>query len=75
VETQKLGERNAVLWLRRLVAGLSQWRLGFKPGPVHVGFVVDKEALGQVLPVSIISPWLSIPMHHLGDEREARSWP
>jgi hypothetical protein len=35
----------AVSWLRRLVAGLSPQR----PGSVHVGFVVDKVALGQVV--------------------------
>jgi hypothetical protein len=39
--------REAVLWLRRLVAGLSPRRPGFDPGSVHVGFVVDKVALGQ----------------------------
>jgi hypothetical protein len=32
----------AVPWLKRLVAGLSPWR----PGSIHVGFVVDKVALG-----------------------------
>jgi hypothetical protein len=37
-------------WLRRLVAGLSPRRLGFDSGSVHVGFVVDKVALGQVSP-------------------------
>jgi hypothetical protein len=40
--------RKAVPWLRRLVAGLSPRRPGFDPGSVHVGFVVDKVALGQV---------------------------
>jgi hypothetical protein len=40
----------AVPWLRRLVAGLSPLRPGFDPGSVHVGFVVDKVALGQVFP-------------------------
>jgi hypothetical protein len=39
-------------WLRRLVADLS---LGggaeFDPGSVHVGFVVDKVALGQDFPL------------------------
>jgi hypothetical protein len=34
--------------LRRLVTGLSPRRLGFYPGSVHVGFLVDKVALGQV---------------------------
>jgi hypothetical protein len=38
----------AVPWLRRLVAGLPQRRPGFDPGSTHVGFVVDKAALGQV---------------------------
>jgi hypothetical protein len=33
------------LRLRHLVTSLSQWR----PGSVHMGFVVDKVALGQVL--------------------------
>jgi hypothetical protein len=36
--------------LRRLVAGLPPRRHGFDSGPVHVGFVVDKVALGQVFP-------------------------
>jgi hypothetical protein len=38
----------AVPWLRRLVVGLSPRRHGFDRGSVHVGFVVDKVALGQV---------------------------
>jgi hypothetical protein len=36
--------------LSRLVAGLPPRRPGFDPGLVHVGFVVDKVALGQVFP-------------------------
>jgi hypothetical protein len=36
--------------LRRLVAGLSPRRPGFVSGSVHMGFVVDKVALGQVFP-------------------------
>jgi hypothetical protein len=40
----------AVPWLRRLAAGLSPWWLGFDPGSVRVGFVVDKVAMGQVFP-------------------------
>jgi hypothetical protein len=40
----------AVPWLRRLVGGLSPRRPGFDLGSVHVGFVVDKVALGQVPP-------------------------
>jgi hypothetical protein len=38
----------AVPWLRSLVTGLSPRRSGFAPGSIHVGFVVDKVALGQV---------------------------
>jgi hypothetical protein len=38
----------AVPWLRSLAAGLSPRRPGFAPGSIHVGFVVDKMALGQV---------------------------
>jgi hypothetical protein len=48
----------------------------FKPGSVHVGFVVDQVMLGQVFlqvlqfsPVSILTPWLSILVYHLGDEQ------
>jgi hypothetical protein len=40
----------AVPWFRRLVAGLSPQRPGISPGSLHVGFVVDKLALGQVFP-------------------------
>jgi hypothetical protein len=39
------------LWLvslKRLVAGFPLRRPGFKSGSSHVGFVVDKVALGQV---------------------------
>jgi hypothetical protein len=36
-----------VPWLRSLVAGLSPRSPGFAPGSIHVGFVVDKVALGQ----------------------------
>jgi hypothetical protein len=36
----------AVPWLKRLVHGLSSCRPGFVPWSVHVGFVVDKVALG-----------------------------
>jgi hypothetical protein len=53
--------QEAVTWLMRLVAGLSQRRLE----RVQVGFVLDKVALGQIFlrvlrfsPVSIISPRL-----------------
>jgi hypothetical protein len=32
-----------------VVTDLPPWWPGFKPGSTHVGFVVDKVALGQVL--------------------------
>jgi hypothetical protein len=55
----------SVPWLRRLVAGLSPRRPGSDPGSVHVGFLVDKMALGQIFPrvlrffpVSLIPPVL-----------------
>jgi hypothetical protein len=58
--------QGAMPWLRSLVAGLSPRRPGFAPGSIHVGFVVDKMALGQVFlrvlrfsPVNIIPPLLS----------------
>jgi hypothetical protein len=52
----------AVPCFRRLVAGLSPRRPGFDPGSVHVGFVVDNVALGQVFPrVLRFSPINFIP--------------
>jgi hypothetical protein len=38
----------AVQYLRRLVAGFPPRRNGCEPGSDHVGFMVDKVALGQV---------------------------
>jgi hypothetical protein len=38
----------AVPQLRQLVFGFPPWRPGFEPKSGHVGFVVDKVALGQV---------------------------
>jgi hypothetical protein len=65
----------AVPWLRRLVTGRSLRRAGVAPGSVHVEFVVDKEALGQICLrvlrfsfINIIQPWLSIFIYRLGDE-------
>jgi hypothetical protein len=52
----------------RLVAGLPPRWPGFDPGSVHVGFVVDKVALGQVFPrVLRFSPVIFIPpvIHYL----------
>jgi hypothetical protein len=67
--TGQLAVAQTVPWLRRLVAGLSVRR----PGSVHVEFVVDKVALGQVFlrvlrfsPVNIILLWLSILIYNLG---------
>jgi hypothetical protein len=70
----------AVLWLRRLVAGLSPLRPRFAPGSIHVGFVVDKVALGQVFlpvlrfsPTNIISPLLHThlsPRHEVCDSSD-----
>jgi hypothetical protein len=63
----------AVPWLRSLVAGLSPRRPWFAPGSIHVGFVVDKVALGQVFlrvlrfsPVSISFHRRSPNSYHLG---------
>jgi hypothetical protein len=46
----------ALPWLKRLVAGLSPRRPGFAPGSIHVGFVVDKVALGRFSPSTSVSP-------------------
>jgi hypothetical protein len=67
----------AMPWLRQLVAGLSMKM----PRSVHVRFVVDKVALGQVFlseffsfPVSIIPSWHSTLIYHLGDKQQACRW-
>jgi hypothetical protein len=49
-ETEVKTAVGAVPWLRRLLAGLSPRRHRFNPGIFHLGFVVGKEALGQVSP-------------------------
>jgi hypothetical protein len=65
----------AVPRLRWLVTSLSLWR----PRSVHVGFVVDKVALGQDLskffssPVKIIPPGLHTHIS-LGNEHYADWW-
>jgi hypothetical protein len=52
----------AVPWLRPLAASLPPRRPGFDPGSVRVGFLLDKEALGQVFPrVLRFSPVNFIP--------------
>jgi hypothetical protein len=74
----------AVPKLRWLVAGVSLRRAGFAPGSIHLGFVVDKVALGQVLlrilrfsPVNIIPPSLSNSYHLsvIGSSLETNSHP
>jgi hypothetical protein len=63
-----------------MAQAVSRWPLttrhGFAAGSVHVGFFVDKVALGQIFlqdlrfyPVNIIPPWFSILIQHLGDEQ------
>jgi hypothetical protein len=42
--------------LKRLVAGFPPRWPGYKPGSRHVGFVLDKMALGQV-----VSEYLGLP--------------
>ena len=62
IYTYTFKTEQAVPWLRRLAAGLSPQRPGFDPGSVHVGFVVNKVALGQVFPrVLRFSPVNFIP--------------
>jgi hypothetical protein len=64
-----------VPWLRSLVAGLSPLNPEFAPGSIHVGFLVDKVALGKVFlrvlrfsPVNIIPPSFSELIYRPGDE-------
>jgi hypothetical protein len=49
--------------LRQLVAGFPPRRPAFEPGSGHVGFVVDKVELGQVLSEYFGFPYL---FYHLG---------
>jgi hypothetical protein len=62
-----MAAKRALPWFRWLVVGISRRRTRFAPGSIHVGFVVDKVALGQAFhpflrfsPVSIIPPPFSI---------------
>jgi small ligand-binding sensory domain FIST len=62
----------AMPWFRQLVAGLSPPRCEFASRSVHVGFVVDKVALGQVFLrvlqlslVNMIPLWLSMIIYYL----------
>jgi hypothetical protein len=54
----------AVPKLGRLVAGFPPPRPGFEPWSGHVGFVVDKVALGQVL---FLSTSVSLANYHSTD--------
>jgi hypothetical protein len=62
----------AAPYLKRLVAGFPPQRLGFEPGSGHVGFVVDKVALGHVfteyfcLPSQFSFRQLLHNIYHLG---------
>jgi hypothetical protein len=60
---------------------LSPRSLGFEPGSVLVGFVVEKVTLGtgfllvlRLSPVNIIPPSFSILIHHLKDEQYVHQW-
>jgi hypothetical protein len=59
----------AVPWLRWLATGLPPRRPWFDPRSVHVGFVVDKVALGQVFP-EYFSFRLSISFHRCSIARK-----
>ena len=50
------------LWLGHLVGSLSLHSCEFNPRPVHVGFVVDREALGQVYLLSMSVNVLYVPI-------------
>ena len=67
-----ISQKMAVPLLRRLVAGLSPRRPRSDPGSVHVGFVVDKVALGQVFPRALrVSPVKCIPpVFHYTEKRK-----
>jgi hypothetical protein len=58
-----------VPWLRRLAAGLPGRRPEFDPWSVHVGFLVDKVALGQGFPENFGLP-LSISFHRCSITRK-----
>jgi hypothetical protein len=63
----------AVPWVRRLDASLLPLGTGFDSGSLHVGFVVDKVALGQVFPqVLRFSPVNLIPsvLHYLEKDKK-----
>jgi hypothetical protein len=59
-----------VLWLKRLVAGLSSRWPGFAPGSVPVGFVVDKVALGHVIVIPLLLHTHLSPPHEVCDSSD-----
>jgi hypothetical protein len=62
----------AVPRLRRLDVGLLPRKPAFDPGLVHVGFLVDKVALGQVFPQVLQFPRVNfIPLVlHYAEKRK-----
>jgi hypothetical protein len=71
----------SVLWLRRLVCGLSPWRRRFDHLPVHARFVLDSMTLVFLLIhcfslVSVIPPMLHTHLYHnvrLSEGQRAKS--
>jgi hypothetical protein len=59
---------------KTITVTLRRWRPGFDPRSVQVGFVVDKVALGQVLPrVLRFSPVRFIPpLLHYKEKRKKK---
>lgn len=47
LDCEKSGNLKVSL-MAQAVACLSLWRLNFSPMPVHIGFIVDKVAMGQI---------------------------
>jgi hypothetical protein len=54
--SERLSWGLAMPWLWRLVAGPSPRSPGFTTGSIHVGFVVDKVALGQIFLLVLVFP-------------------
>jgi hypothetical protein len=57
-----VAKNSAWPWLRLFLAGIPPQKTGFSSGAVHVGFVVDKITLRQVL-LQILRFPLSISFH------------
>jgi len=68
VRHRPYGMRRAVPWLRWLDTILLPRLTGFDPGSVHVRFMAEKTALGQVvriLGLSPVSTILTVPHAHI----------